>query len=113
MYPTRHQKIGEIHCIFFSSYKQGRRPLLTVGPSILPLLFMLCFTCFAIWYLCFLIEAFYQLNFILAECCYLSLVINVFTMILAVLGDPGIEQSIYDHYNKYKFKVKIETENEE
>lgn len=49
--PTRFERIGEMSCLFFSFYREGKYPFCNVGPSRGPMVFMLLFAGFVTGYL--------------------------------------------------------------
>ena len=57
-YPTRCQKIGEIDCFFLQSYKNGKVPLLNIGPSKCPCLFLIIFGMFCLFYMLYMVHLF-------------------------------------------------------
>ena len=56
--PTRFERIGEMSCLFFSFYREGKYPFCNVGPSRGPMVFMLVFAGFVAGYLYVLIQMF-------------------------------------------------------
>jgi hypothetical protein len=53
--PTRFERVGEMSCLFFSFYREGKYPFCNVGPSRGPMVFMLIFAGFVAGYLYVLI----------------------------------------------------------
>lgn len=92
-------KIGEVDCLFVSWYKNGRFPLLSVGPSKGPMVFLILFAGFCLGYLLLMMSTFSN-NPTKKTIALISIVINLLTYLGCLLGDSGIEPSIFNHYFK-------------
>ena len=101
-YPSRCKKIGEIHSLFLQCYKSGKIPFINIGPSHGPSL-------------CMMVMAGFMLSFFLGETVssksdgwvkalmYTSIFLNLFCYLKTLLGNPGIEPSIFEHYRSFEF----------
>ena len=70
---------------------------------------MLCFGLGIFGYLLFL-STMYTENQVYSRITYVSLGLNLFCFFKTMFGDPGIDQSIYDHYFKMLFGQKTKEE---
>ena len=95
-YPTQYMKLGDIRCLFFSFWNNGRSPVLSIGPS-WP--FTICLVSFA-----GLIFVYFMIMLSLAKdapishqiICYIGIAFNLFLLFGGILGNPGIPQSYID-----------------
>jgi hypothetical protein len=99
-YHTRCQKIGEVNCLFVSWYKDGKFPLINVGPSKGPMVFLNLFALFCMGYLLVLVQMFWKINKIAGLISYGSIFANLILYLMCLLRDPGINESIFLHYIK-------------
>lgn len=107
-YQTRWQRIGEVSCLFFSWYKDGRFPLINIGPSRGPMVFLLLFSAFCLGYMIVLINSFFHKSPKQAMISYASVFFNVYLFFSCMCRDPGIHEQIYLHYIKIRYGSKQE-----
>ena len=101
-YPTRCKKIGEIKCLFLRCYKNGQKPFINIGPSIGPMICMIVFATFLLSYLLAFIATSKSpawVNYLM----YFSTFLNLFLYLKTLLGDPGIDPCILEHYRNFEF----------
>ena len=70
---------------------------------------MLCFASFIFGYLVFL-ATMYAENQVYSAITYVSLGLNLLCFFKTMFGDPGIKDSIFDHYFKMLFGEKTKEE---
>ena len=104
---SRCQKIGEINCLFLSSYKDGRIPFMNVGPSKGPMVFMIFFALFCLGYLVNMIMMFQKYNLVTASIAYFTVTANFVLFLRTMCGNPGIKPCIYEHYFKVESAAKL------
>ena len=102
----RWQRIGEVSCLFVSWYKDGRFPLINIGPSRGPMVFLLLFSAFCLGYMVVLVNSFFNKNKTQGMISYASILLNLFLFFSCMCKDPGINESIYLHYIKIRYGSK-------
>ena len=102
-YPTRYQLIGLTNCFFLSWYKKGKVPLITIGPSKLPCLFLITFALSIFCYLGYLVALFRKESINAAIICTCGMFINLGLFFSTMLSEPGVPQSVYERYYKLKY----------
>ena len=107
-YPTQCMKVGRINCLFLSFFYLGRTPFLVVGPhwpwtSILAILTGF----YVIFFTVFLSQVKAKQTALFYLCC-VGLLINLITVIIVVLKNPGIPQLYLDIILKEKLTGKSE-----
>ena len=89
-----------MECIFLNFYKNGKFPIANIGPSKVGMIFMVLLASLIISYFIFIIQ-FYTLPILLLRFFhYLLVIINVLAFCFTILKDPGVKESVYNHYIK-------------
>eukprot|EP00347_Sterkiella_histriomuscorum_P020263 403338472 len=110
-YPTQYLKIGELHCIFLSFYKKGRSPLFSIGPSWPFTIGLLVFAIGAAIYFTFMLNVLKKIDQRAKTVQSVLIALNFLALIIGILQNPGVPQSVFDF--KLKQQVKIQRENSE
>ena len=108
-YPTRCQKIGEVNCLFVDWYKDGKIPIINVGPSKGPMVFLILFAGFCLGYLLFMITAIWPYQKLIGTMCFIPVTINLIVFFKCMLGDSGIKERIFHHYIKIVYESNDES----
>ena len=82
--------VGSIRCYFFSFFQQGRKPLLSIGPSWPFTLGLLAFAGFAFVYFLWMLYLLQVTNAKVKAGALVYMVSNVLMLLTGILKNPGI-----------------------
>ncbi|CDW77513.1 dhhc zinc finger domain containing protein [Stylonychia lemnae] len=95
-YRTQCLKVGEVKCLFLSWYKQGRTPLLTLGPSWPFTIVLILFGVFLAVFFIFMSKMIKHKSVYTELILYSLIIINITALFMGILQNPGISQQIFD-----------------
>ena len=97
-YKSQCLKIGEIHCLFISCFRQGKSPLLSIGPSwpFTPIILIFA-GMITTYFLCLIIYMGQNGNEVHLVICYIGVAINMLCLFVGILKNPGIPQKFIEN----------------
>ena len=101
-YGSRTRKIGNITCHFKNWYRDGKYPYWNIGPSYGPMVFMIIFALCIFSFFSWVISA-AKMNWYIASPLYLIILYNLNEFKKTMLSNPGIDDTIFDHYRNIEF----------
>lgn len=89
-YPTQVRYIGNIRCLFFSYFKNGKAPLLSIGPSWPFTIGLLAFAFMAYFYFLWMLTLLKIVNMKYKLAAVAVMSTNVLALMTGILQNPGI-----------------------
>ena len=108
IYPTRRNKIGEMTCWFSSKYRNGKYPVLSIGPSsAIEKCGLIIFAGCIVTFFMYTIYGIKKLPCYIDFLSYLLIGINLFLFSWTLLCNPGITEKTFDYYRTIEFNEDI------
>jgi len=92
--------VGNIYCYFCKFYKQGRKPLFSIGPSWPFTIGLLAFAFMAFIYFIWMISLLKIIDTKIRIGAFIVLSTNILALLSGILKNPGIPQQVIDNILK-------------